>query len=387
MKNIHFLVALIASVALVVSGCSEDEAKGNDGRENQVTNAGEDDVGSDTGDDVDDENGGGDVEEEEEDVEEEEEEELEFPEVEPVDCAYPDESPECEQGDYGPASFMNVLQVASGRSCCVDLNGDGQIDNILGMALGLMSIFDNDINEGIELEIQHGGLIYLLETANWNHPEFDSEIDLYIHEATAIQGNSMAPILAGEGGVYLAPWSIVSGTDHRRYTFERAYVHDSTLYATGGSFQIRFPGLIDAIDARLERMSIEAKVVQDPAPEMGAGGGFYLEDGKIGGAIIRDTLFESLNVAAQDCQCMGENFELFTYNADHDRWDCGLKGVDGMDCSEATVECRALSESSICEGLQLISANPDVDVDGEKAFSVGLTFESVPVQIMGIHDW
>lgn len=392
MKNIRLAVILIASLGLVLGGCSGDEVKGNGETEDQTVNGGEGDAGSDAegdsgGEDTGDagEEGGG--EGDAGDAGEEDEEVLEFPDVEPVGCAYPDESPECEQGDYGPASFFRKLELARG-SCCADVNGNGQIDNLLGPAMNIVQIMDYDINEAIEVEIEHGGLIYLLETANWTHPEWDSEIDLYIHEATAIHGQTMDPILEGEGGVYLAPWSIADGTSVRRYGFERAYVHDGTLYATGGTFQIRFPGLLDAIDARMERMSIEAKVVQDPAPEMGAGGGFYLEDGKIGGAVVRDALFESLNEAAQDCQCMGDDFELFIYNEGHDRWDCGIKGSDEMDCGASTMECRAFAERTLCQALQVVSARPDVVLDdGSAAFSVGMTFEGMPVKIMGIHDW
>jgi hypothetical protein len=318
----------------------------------------------------------------------EEEDPLEFPDVDPVECAYPTTDPECEPGDFGPGSFVTRLHIVGDTSCCADLTGDGEINNLMGTLLGALETVEGfeDVNGEIQTSINDGQLAYLLEAAHWNHPEFDPSVDLFLHEARATQA-TMEDNLAGQGNFLLAPWSIVDGTDVRRFGFESAYVYEGVLYAEGGVFQIRFPGLVENIDARMEKISLVASVVQDPAPDLTAGGGFGLREGRMGGAIIRDALFESLNEAALDCECMGEDVVFYFYEGGTaDRWHCGLKVEDEAACVDGTVECRALAQRQLCVSLAALSPLADVVVDGERAFSVGLSISSVPTEILGVHE-
>ena len=381
------VVALVAGLAL--AGCSDEP---DEGANQTVVNQDEPDVGvDDTGDEPDVEEGDVGEDEDAGDVSDEpdveEEEPLEWPDVDPVECAHPSLDPECEPGPWGPGSFITRLEIVGDDSCCADLNGDGSIDNLLGTLIGPLSGLPGfgDVNQELSNSIEDGQLAYLMETSGWEHPEYQQSFTLYMHEATAL-GSPMAANLAGEGSFWLAPWSVVSGTDVRRFVFDEAYVHDGVLHATGGNFWVRFPGLVEAIDAQMENITLTGQVVQTPSPDLTSGGGFSLREAEMGGALMRDKFYESMNEAAADCACVEDGEVFYTYEpAPADRWHCSLKEEVAIACEAGTVECQALAQQQLCDMLAGISHLADVEVDGERAFSIGLSLTSVPTEILGVH--
>lgn len=388
MKGVGFSMALMLVLAGGAFGCSDPQLEGDGDGVNQVDSGDGDlqDVGvEDDVDEGDDE--GGDEEGDEEGDEGDDEEELIFEEVDPVECAYPSSDPDCPQGDFGPASFFANLYIVPDETCCADLTGDGEYNNVLGNLVGALEGVDyfGDVNQNLENSLAEGDMTYLIEASGWDHPRWDSSFDLFIHEA----GSSPYPAAvnrAGEGAFRLRHWSIIEGTNIRRYGFGSAYVFDGQLVARDGIFQLRFPGLIDAIDAQIEKVTLEGTVVQDPAPDLTAGGGFTLKEGRLGGAVMRDALFETMNEAAQDCECMGDDVVLYFYEPGQDRWNCGLKAEDEAACVGGTFECRALAQRQLCFALAAISTQADVDVDGKKALSIGMYVEGVPTEILGVMD-
>ena len=315
------------------------------------------------------------------------EEELIFEDVDPVDCAYPSDDLDCPQGEYGPASFMSTIEIVPDTTCCSDLTGDGQYDNVLGTLVGMLQGVPTfgDVNGNIQDSIDDGQMAYLFEAHGLTHPQWTPSFDLFIHEAGAT-AYPPAVNLAGEGGFLLRHWSIIAGTGIRRYGFESAYIYDGQLVGQNGTFQIRFPGLLENIDALVKGVTLTADVVQDPAPNLTAGGGFALTNGRLGGAIMRDALYESMNQAAQDCECMGDDVILYYYEDAGDLWRCGLKAEDQDACVGAPIECRSLAQTQLCAVLAQISRQADVVIDGERALSVGLKIETVPTEIMGIQE-
>ncbi len=394
MRN-RFGIVFIGLLCLVVAACSGEDVSTGENQNQDPNGADVGDVGDGDADDVGDgdtdDAGDGDTDDvgEEPDVDDagDDEEELVFEDVDPVDCSFPSDDPDCADGDFGPASLFTRIHLVEDDSCCADFTGDGEEDNLLGSVMGALSGVDGfeDINANIAHAISTGDLMYLLETKNWVHPGWDSNLDLYIHGAGS-SDHFMSENLAGEGSAYLENWSMISGTDQRRYGFDEAYVHDGVLHASGGSFQIRFPGLIDSIDARMEKVSLQANVVQNPEPDLAAGGGFFLREGRFAGAIMRDALFETMNEAAIDCECMGDDVVLYFYEPGGDRWGCGLKEEDVQACVGGTQECVALANQSLCDNLALFSGAADVEVDGERAFSVGAYMEGVSIEIRGVEE-
>lgn len=413
-----FALALIASLGLVLgSACSDDEV---DEGENQQTTEDvediDDDAGLDTGepDDVEEDldTESDDVEEDaEDDVEEDVEDDADAgPEgldpvfdVEPVECSFPSDDPNCPQADFGPASFFSEFVIETDDdedACCIDISGDGQIDNFIGEtvvdAVSGISGF-GDINQNIVASIGSGELLYLMEAKHWQHPMWEGDMDLRVYMGGSTNA-SMSDNLAGEGIFTLSPTNFDEDGEPR-FGFEQVEIRDGHLTARDGFIEVMFPGLVEAIAAQLGAVEISAEVVQDPEPDLSAGGHFALTNGTLGGAILRDQFFKSINEEALMCDCLElDDYEgdepdlwadgLFNYYEAQDRWICDWKSAAASTCQdpEEPVECQTLGYRDLCTMLAAFSGQTDVEVDGEPSFSIGIRFESVTTEIRGIDE-
>lgn len=410
-------IALVASLGLAFApACSDDdpsstdndngaeEDAGGDVGEQDAGDTGEldaDDVGGDTGEDAD--TGG------EEDTDVSDPDENQF-DVEPVDCAYPaDDLDECdeEEGDFGPASFFSHFEIATppDEECCFDVDGEGGIDNHLGGFLlplieqaGIPGM--DDINENISTSIQSGELTYLLESYGWDHPAWDNDLEMRVYMGTDSTGDYMA----GQGEFEVSSTSF-DDDGEPKYGFQKVEVRDGALAAEGGRIQIMLPGLVDSISAELEEVQLVGRIEHDPEPDLEAKGHFEIIDGRLGGALIRDTFFKSLNEEALGCDCLdlpdGIDYDdpnlyedgIFIYNPpqseDHPgSWTCDVKSTADENVCEDSGDpvCYTLGDAALCGGLSLISDETDIVIDGEQAYSIGARFQSVPATIVGIDE-
>ena len=398
--KIRIAIALIAAAGLAFStACSDDDVS-------EGTNQEElDDVGhgddADTGDDAD-------ADDDEEDVVDEPDADVDDgPDVEEVDCAFPSDDPECEGGDFGPATFFTEFVIETRDeedACCFDLCQDvggsmeGFIDNRIGeQIVGPLSGVDGieDINHNINASIQSGDLMYLLESAFWNHPEWDNDLELRMYRGSSTV-ETMERNLAGEGSFNIGADNF-DDDGEPLYGFGQARVNDGVLTAEDGFISVEFPGLVDGVQVLLGNVKITGDIVQDPEPDLTAGGKFALENGKLGGVLLRDRLFKSINVLSHDCPCLDVDVEdpdnpdlyqegLFRYRETADDWRCTAKeGVaDQCQGSGDPSYCQVLGHNQLCTLLGMYSSNYDCEVDGEVGFSIGVHFESVTTEILGI---
>lgn len=420
-------IALFASAALAFgAACSDDDVDGNQNQnQHPEQDAGHDVEPDDAGNDLDAEEPETDVDTDadaEADTGDEDadagEEPFEF-DVDPVECAFPSDDPGCESGDFGPASFFKDFEIETEEnSCCTDLTGDGVVNNYIGEEI-VAAISENspgfdDINQNILASIQSGELTYLMEAAHWEHPRWEADMDLHVYMGGTTE-DSWEDQEAGEGAFNLSPANF-DEQDEPKFGFESVHVRDGNMTARDGFIEVMFPGLVEAIAAQLGGVEINAEVVmEDPEPDLTAGGGFSLVNGELGGAILRDQFFKSMNEESLYCNCLQldetdpEEADLwkdglYTYiegdgewvdgefvydegdNVSPGRWRCDWKAGGGDACEDPSepVECRTLGNNNLCSTLDLFSNNTDVWIDGEPSFSIGVRFETVPVDILGI---
>lgn len=313
-----------------------------------------------------------------------------MPDVEPVDCYYPSSDPECPQGPYGPSSFINELRVVPDQSCCHDFNGDGRNDNYLGTILGTLSALPvpgfGDVNQNIAAAIGQGQLVYLIEFADWSHPLHDDDLTVTILRGEDADFN-FSDNLQGTGDFNVQALSFDEHANPR-WQFEHARVRNGELLATGGTLELQFPGLLDEIKIALVDVRLKARVVDggNRSADLSAGGRVWLEAGELAGALQRDTLFESLNNAAQGCECIQDARPLFSYNSNSNKYACNLTAADAQRCASASAECSSLAHQLSCGFFANQSGNMDVDTtrDGNRdAYSFGARFETVGARLVG----
>lgn len=413
MKN-HTLAVLLIFALLGGAACSSDETgqvSNNSDSNNSVNNV-QDNNGSDANSsaDVEEEtdtssSGGEDTDlpgdtggsdagpkadvEEETDTDPGEPDVEEYPDVEPVDCAFPSDDENCPAGDFGAGTFLNEFTIVGDRSCCYDFDGNGSLDNFLGSLIGTVSNLPGfgDVNANINAAIQVGELVYLFEYSELEHPKFDSDLTLTVYEGRD-SDEDFGPNLVGAGDFEVLPHSYeMPGVP--KWQFEQARVLNGELLATGGRLRISFPGMLDEIDLILEKVRIRAKIVDETGKEadLKAGGRVWLTQGELAGALDRDTLFESLNEAGKGCECIQDAEAIFAYNSTHDSYTCALSSADKTRCRTASVECQNLAADATCMFLGLQSNKVDVDTDGDDkpdAFSFGARFSGVGASIQGI---
>lgn len=406
-NRLSVFVALIAAAGLSTTVACSDDDVGQQANQNQAQDeddAGADEDTNDADEDSDDgdDDADGDVEEdtEPEDVDD-------GPDVESVECAFPSTSNACQGGPFGAASYFTEFEVETDDeegACCFDMCQDvggsqaGFIDNQIGEEIiGPVSAIDGleDVNHNINAAIQSGDLIYLLEAAYWDHPEWDNDLELRMYRGSSTE-STMERNLDGAGSFRISSDNF-DENDDPIYGFEDVEVRDGRIYAEEGFLSVEFPGLVDGVNVLLGDVRIEGDIVQDPEPDLSAGGGFAIENGKMGGVLLRDRLFLSINRLAQDCPCLDIDYEdpenpdfyeegIFSYRENQDDWSCQVKSGKASQCQASTdpTHCQVIGNEQICAILGLYSSNYDCSVDGEVGFSLGVHFESVTTTIDGI---
>lgn len=301
-------------------------------------------------------------------------------------CAFPSSDPQCAQGEWGASSVLSEFYVVPNRSCCFDYTGDGQIDNAVGAQIVSLAqtLGFADVNSSIASAIGTGELVYLITYADWTALEADSNISLSMLSGTDTDLDYLDN-LQGTGSFFPDPASLdAQGKPLWRFSQARVAAPamaggQSKLSASGGSLDVTFPGLVDAVELRLEQVRLEASVVGGATLE--AGGRVALVQGKLGGVLPRARFFDSLNVVSNQCACLRR--DAFAYNAETNRYTCTL---DQTYCAQDPDDgCRSVGDRALCSSLAFLSRQTDVDTDSDgrdDAFSFGATFEAVGTQLI-----
>lgn len=312
-------------------------------------------------------------------VADEEKDEMMFPDVPKDPCAYPSNDPTCPSDEklLGPGSYLTSLTILEDKTCCRDFDNDGNIDNVIGGdLLKLAKQFAGlDVNANVQAEISAGRLVYLLEYRNWDNASFDPMMNMGF--VTGIDNDAdFSDNAAGTGTFIVDPLSFdLAGIPN--WNFGMANVNNSAISGKNGTLDITFPGLIDSVQLSLVDVQINAQV--EPGANLTQGGTVQLTQGTLSGALVRDTLFESMNDVSTTCPCLG-NKAMFEKRG-NGSYACTLTAADETACMSASQDCKNISVRQICSTLSIISPSVDVDSDGDgtkDSYSVGATFETVP---------
>ncbi len=409
--NRSFVVAVAASVLMVGGfGCMSEDV---DGEEDNQQNVDEQDVEDHDAD-------AGEPEDVQEDVSEDADADTNgedpFPDagVEPVECAYPADDPECPQGDWGPASFFSEFEIATDGSnpCCFDLEGDSDdpddFDNFVGEAVipgveaaGIEGM--DDINGNIQDSLEAGNLTYVLEADRWEHPEWEPAFNLQIYRGG--DTDSIQDALDGDGVFRVDPEQ-VDENDEAVYGFEHAEVRDGQMEGYNGTIEIGLPDIVDDLGVLMKEVRLSGEVVMNPEPDLTAYGDFALQNGELGGVIMRDDFYKSMNQVAHDCECIDDSdYEdpdnpdpwtegVFKFQQDDKDdvgdWEClsGKVGEDQCD-DDPNPACRTIGYEQFCSTLGLFSTGydmEDIGEDGDVGYSVGIRFRTVSTTIDGVDD-
>lgn len=308
---------------------------------------------------------------------------FEFPDVADQNCFYPTTDPNCPTGEYGPATFLDHIEIDESRACCRDFDGDGVVDNKIGQYVGILRGTGQDVNGNIDAAVRSGRLAYLFEYENWANDTFDPSLGMRTYLG-ADDDFDFTDNLAGTGQFLTLPESYqMDGSP--RWEFASASVNNGHLVAEGGELELYFPGLLDAVQMVVRDVRVEADVVA-PA-DLAAGGAVTLDNGEISGALDRDLFYESMNEAAVACDCLQK--PAFAYEPAMNEYVCALTQEDQDACNAdplAAGGCQFLADRMSCQFLELVSSDLDLDFDGDgtlDSFSVGVKFTGVGARIVG----
>lgn len=302
------------------------------------------------------------------------------PDLPAYPCAFPASDPACPSGDgYGPGSFVTRFEIATDEQCCHDLDGDGTNDNFIGSnIISLASSFGGvDVNANIQAAISQGRLIYLLEYDHFDNDRYDGSLGLKFLTG----GDAMPPFgdnLVGSGSFMVDPNSYDS-QGQPLWAFTSAYVIDGMLHAEGGQLQIYFPGLVEEVDLALRNVVLDATVT--PGADLAEGGKVVLTDGRLSGGLMMERFYDSMNVVANACTCLGQDIFTKKYSTVNGQqqpyYDCALSA--SACANDPDDACRTVGDRQLCFFLGVASKNADVDTDGDgvrDALSFGTRIEA-----------
>lgn len=303
-----------------------------------------------------------------------------YPDVDVDPCAYPTTDPTCPDGPYGPGSFITALQIPEQPTCCFDYTGDGVIDNKIGSLLSIARGLGFDVNAGLIDAIATGQLVNLLGYANVQNADFDADLDVAFYKGTDSDFD-FEPNLLGLGDFLILVDSLnVDATP--RWSFGSANIRNGVLDARDGQIDLDFPDLLDQVRIPVIQGRIEASIL--PGADLRAAGRITLDQGKMGGVVLRDEFFQSLNDASNACVCLAKNvYERQTDGS----YNCVSNADDEFNCFGASAGCQFLARQQYCGLLGTAISNAvDVDTDGDNipdSYSFGATFTGVGASILG----
>ena len=307
------------------------------------------------------------------------------------DCAADGEvcaSDQCTSTDpndfvFGQASSvitkLDIMGAAAGETCCFDLDGDAEADNLLGALLTSWASLGG--TDEPEVSPETGALLPLLNYDGLDDISDDSELEIRGFYGSE-QPSDENSVMAGTADFTVDLMSFMTGTAAPKTSFETASIVAGTLDANGAQFLIAtalgpFKLIVPVMGARLV-----ADVTLGPN-----GVGPQFQDAKFGGSILMVDFCEALNTDIADtCSCLGLDEGLFIVDeatlkvtcADSDGGTCDENG------SEAESACLNLSETCILTA-GLLKGDLDTDNDDVMdAMSVGAWVSATSATITGL---
>ena len=292
---------------------------------------------------------------------------------------------------WGPSSVVSSISFVADDSCCFDIDGDGETDNVLGELLELAQGFDVDVesfNASVADSIAAGSLILLVEYPGATAAGGDFAINYYLGLP---EGEPTAPSASTPNLYKVSPDSLRQGTWPTARMSSAA--HDgATLDAGPGAVDISTELLGPPITLRINSAQIRAELAPDTDFDAGQ---VHLTGGQLGGAVRVSDIFDAINdVYDASCSCapLPEGSRLITYDvAALEDAACSTPDNDTSGCDQESV---CVSVYDLCSFVGIAGRVADIDADNPTsdcaksetcdAISLGTTFETVGATITGV---
>jgi hypothetical protein len=305
------------------------------------------------------------------------------PDFDEQPCFHPAADPQCPPKEFGAASIMTTFVILPDNSCCFDFGGNQALDNRLGTLLSAAESLGFDVNTGIANALRFGDVIYTLEYSGLSNTVYANNFGLAFYTARDTDFD-FEPNFMGMGEIYINPEALLTQSPPEpRWSFGTTSVRNNELQASDGFLKLDFPGLLDEVRINVTQAKLTATI--EPDADFKGGGRVALSNGKIGGVVLRDDFFGSLNEASANCECIQRR--VYSRNASG-TYSCNSTIDDEISCQLSPLAgCRFLASQQYCGQIGSLSSLVDIDTDGDGAndgYSFGATFTAVGAEIWGI---
>lgn len=271
---------------------------------------------------------------------------------------------------WGAAALLTNLTLegdADEPICCVDVTGDGEIDNSAGMNLAAFASL-RSTNDRIATSLERGDRAVVLELVQsgdrtdllWWPAEWHPEMTEFTSPNRALVQRA----------------AIDAGTQSRFWLPDVGVTADGELAADAGFIELPFVFSTVPVQVDAHVLRAEAYVVEEPDSE-----GFSIQGWLQLAAPISELRAGFDELAAERCDCLGLRGESM-FNAEG---HCG-EWVDSATCTTPAQEICVRVEQA-CATLLAAKLFADLDLDGDgraDAMSAGFSFEAAPAIIEGI---
>ena len=282
--------------------------------------------------------------------------------------------------EFSNTSYIYELWVASpDEECCLDVNGDGSVDNRLGEVLQNLASMGFDLNTGVQTGIRNGSIVLLLEHHCQTGIEDNLSFPLAVFSGTDTD-TSYTNNLQGDEEFTVNEESfsinqLGSPTGEPSVILE-ASVERQQLTAGPGQFPVSFlfflgsdlPGEDNDITIMNAIMSGELTMGRF---------GVEIENGTLGGAIPLEQILNRFNdFYMGECSCLGlEDSPMITWNTDDGIYHVSCEtNIDWSGCSR-NCSMMALACSFLVDSLN----QPDISLNNNgllDALSIGVRFSA-----------
>ena len=252
-----------------------------------------------------------------------------------------------------PSSVVSQLTIAD-DTCCFDLNGDSQPDNVLQNILGIAGAKDST-NLSLQSNIDSGAFALVLE-----HAGLTNAVNQSTYTINVLQGAPqcfMTPSPLGENVYTIKPESYDTQMMPLA-TLPNASITNGTLTTGYGDLPlvIDLNGALLNVPLRDSTLTGMVNTYASGLPDKG----IALDSGKIGGVLKLTELYDEINsFTASSCTCFDyadpTDKTLITYTS-HSNASCS-NNVTTTNCSlDGDIEeaCASI-QSNLCGSLFLIS--------------------------------
>lgn len=250
--------------------------------------------------------------------------------------------------------------------CCIDVDGDGEIDNSAGVNLSAFGSLDST-NDRIARDLEQGDRAVALELVRTA-----DRVDLSWWPAQ--WGPGMTDF-ATPNRVLVHRAAIDAGTQPRFWMPDVALA-DGALTADAGFIELPFVFSTVPVEVDAHVIRAEATVVEDPALE-----GFSIEGWLQIVAPIRELRAGFDELAQERCACLGLGGQSM--------FDAGgecREQIDSATCTGAE-QAICVRVEQACATLKAAELFADLDLDGDgfaDGMSAGFSFEAQPAVIEGL---